>query len=173
MGRVAAAYGVRGWVKVKPFTGTPDALLGYPTWWLTMRGGGKEVAHRVVEARMHSAYLIAKLEGLDSREQAAGLGGAEVAVPRSELPEAGDNEVYWSDLPDCEVVNRNGERLGKVVEVLGTAAHPILRVRCETAEGIGVGAKGGLAEQLIPFVPDYVLSVDLEANRIDVDWEAD
>lgn len=170
MGRVTAAYGVRGWLKVRAFTTVPEALLSYPTWWLTARGGGSEVAHRVLEARMHSDFVIARLEGLDSREQAVAFNGAEVSVPRDQLPETGDDEVYWSDLADCEVVNRNGERLGKVAEVQGTAAHPILRVR--SGEAVG-GIEGKEIERLIPVVPAYVLGIDLEANRIDVDWEAD
>jgi len=165
MGRVAAAYGVRGWIKVKPFTEAPEALLDYPTWWLTARGGGRQSLHRVLESRMHSDFVVARLEGLDTREQAAAFKGGEVSVPRDQFPGTEDNEVYWSDLADCEVVNRNGERLGKVTEVQGTAAHPILRV----ASGEG----GKETERLIPFVPAYVLGVDLEANRIDVDWEAD
>lgn len=170
MGRVAAAYGVRGWIKVKPFTEAPEALLDYPTWWLAARGSSKAVAHRVLERRMHSDLVIARLEGLDSREQAAAFNGADVCVPRDQLPEPEDDEVYWSDLAGCEVVNRNGERLGKVLEVQGTAAHPILRVASGKA---GDGLERTRTEYLIPFVPAYVLGVDLEANRIDVDWEAD
>ena len=173
MGRVAAAYGVRGWIKVKPFTGAPDALLGYPAWWLGVRAGGGEKAYRVLEARMHSDFVIARLEGLDSREQAAAFSGAEVLVPRDQLPETGDDEVYWSDLPGCEVVNRSGERLGTVVEVSGSGAHPLLRVAGGDAAKGNAGTDGKPTEFLIPFVPAYVLGVDLEANRIEVDWEAD
>jgi 16S rRNA processing protein RimM len=170
LGRVSAAYGVRGWIKVKPFTESPEALLDYPTWWMTARGSGAAAAHRVLETRMHSGLVLARLEGLDTREQAAALAGAEVSVPRDQLPETRDDEVYWADLDDCEVVNRNGERLGRVIEVQGTAAHPILRVSAgEAVQGTG----GKEAQYLIPFVPAYVLGVDLEANRIEVDWEAD
>jgi 16S rRNA processing protein RimM len=169
MGRVTAAYGVRGWIKVKAFTEAPDTLLDYPTWWLKARGGGA-TPHRVLEARIHSDFVIARLESLDSREQAAALKGAEVSVPRDQLPETEDDEVYWSDLAGCEVVNRNGERLGKVAEVQGTAAHPLLLVTSGEAVDGTVGKETG---RLIPFVPAFVLGVDLEAHRIDVDWEAD
>jgi 16S rRNA processing protein RimM len=173
MGRVAAPYGVRGWIKVKAFTEAPGALLDYPTWWLTARGGGA-TPHRVLEARIHSDYVIARLESLDSREQAAALKGAEVSVPRDQLPETEDDEVYWSDLAGCEVVNRDGKRLGKVTEVQGTAAHPMLLVASgEAVNATEDGTAGKRVERLIPFVPAFVLAVDLEAHRIDVDWEAD
>ena len=163
LGRVAAAYGVRGWIKVKPFTESPDALLDYATWWLTAKG--RQTSHPVVEARLHGATVVAKVEGVETREQAMALAGAEVSVPRDALPEAGDNEVYLSDLADCDVVDRNGRHLGRVAEVQGNPAHPILRV----AGGEGRATRG--EDILIPFVPAYVLGVDLEANRIEVDWD--
>ena len=173
MGRVTAPYGVRGWIKVKPFTEAPEALLDYPTWWLSAAEAAERQTHRVLEARMHSDFVIARLEGLDAREQAAAFTGAEVAVPRDQLPETADDEVYWSDLVGCEVVNRKGERLGRVAEVQGTGAHPMLRVVSGEAVTQPEAERGQGAERLIPFVPAYVLGVDLEANRIDVDWEAD
>jgi 16S rRNA processing protein RimM len=173
MGRVSAPYGVRGWIKVKAFTEVPEALLDYPAWWLSVRGGGA-AKHRVLEARIHSDYVIAKLENLDSREQAATFKGAEVSVPRDQLPETEEDEVYWSDLAGCEVVNRNGERLGKVAEVQGMGAYPMLRVTSgEAVNATEDGTRRKETELLIPFVPAYVLGVDLEANRIDVDWDAD
>lgn len=170
MGRVAGAYGVRGWVRVKPFTESPDALLAYATWWLTGRGSASQ--RRVLEAKMHSGVPIAQLEGVQTREQAAALSGTEVAIRRDELPQLADDEVYWSDLAECEVFNRRGQRLGIVAEVQGMTAHPVLRV-VDEASTRGEESVGGTIEHLIPFVPAYVLGVDLEANRIDVDWEAD
>lgn len=169
LGRVAAAYGVRGWIKVKPFTESPDALLDYATWWLTAKG--RQTSHPVVEARVHGATVVAKVEGVETREQAMALAGAEVSVPRDALPEAGDDEVYLSDLADCDVVDRSGRHLGRVAEVQGNPAHPILRVAGGAVGGVGKAGRG--EDLLIPFVPAYVLSVDLEANRIEVDWDVD
>jgi 16S rRNA processing protein RimM len=161
MGRVAAAYGVNGWLKIQPFTSDPEALGGYGTWWLSMPGHREQQPCRVIAARRHGEFLVAKLEGIESREQAAAYRGTEIAVPRDALPETNDDEVYLSDLAGCEVVNRSGRQLGVVTGVADYGAQPILRV------------SGDGGERLIPFVPAYVLEVDLEANRIDVDWEED
>jgi len=159
MGRIAAPYGVQGWLKVQPFTARVDALLDYPTWWLAARGHEEPAPHRLLEARQHAGLLVAKLEGIANREEAAAFSGAEVAVPNEALTEADDNEVYWSDLVGLAVVNRRGETLGTVTSVEDNGAHPILRV---------ADAKGG--ERLIPMVTAFVEGVDLEAKRIDVDW---
>jgi 16S rRNA processing protein RimM len=167
MGRVIGPYGVRGWIKVRPFSEVPEALVDYPQWWLIQHGA--ESARRVIDARMHGGVPIAHIEGVETREQAAALTGSDVAVRRDELPSIADDEVYWSDLPGCEVFNRKGERLGTVAEVQGMAAHPVLRVTNDAVEG----TQAASVEHLIPLVPAYVLSVDLEANRIEVDWGSD
>ena len=77
---------------------------------------------------------------MDTREQAAAFSGRRsVGAARRSCPKPADDEVYWSDLADCEVVNRNGERLGRVAEVQGTGAHPILRVARGERRGRGRG----------------------------------
>ena len=64
LGRVAGSYGVRGWVKVAPQKGVAEALVAAKEWWL----GDK--AWRVDEARVHSATVVARLAGVETREQA-------------------------------------------------------------------------------------------------------
>ena len=75
MGRVAAPYGVQGWIKVRAYTAQPDGLLAYPRWWLASSDDRwREFA--VLEARVHSATVLARLEGLSQREEAARWRGA-------------------------------------------------------------------------------------------------
>jgi 16S rRNA processing protein RimM len=162
MGRIGAPYGVRGWVKVQPFSAAPDALLDHATWWIGERDGRAGRPLRMIEGRLHAGAVVAKLEGIDSRETAATLKGLDVAVPRDALPDAEDDEVYLGDLVGFEVVNRSGIALGRVAAVSANGAQPLLR--------LAVAADG---ERLIPFVPAIVDEVDLDARRIVVDWEAD
>jgi 16S rRNA processing protein RimM len=163
VGRVAAPYGVKGWIRVVPFTGAPDALLGFATWRMTVRGEREPRAFRVLQGRVHGDAVVAAVEGVQTREQAALLRGATVAVPRDALPPEGPGEVYLADLPGCAVVTAAGVALGRVAAVDAYGAHPVLRVAPE---------EGGV-ERLIPLVPAYVTGVDLEARVIEVDWEAD
>lgn len=158
MGRIAAPYAIRGWIKVQPFTEYLDSLLDYPVWRLGKQTGWQE--YRVLDARIHSNSLIAQLEGVNDRSQAEALQGLEIAVARDELPEAEADEYYWDDLIGLNVVNLEGVNLGKVAGILETGAHDVLKV-------------SGERERLIPFTEPIVVEVDLKAGRIKVDWGAD
>ena len=113
MGEVLGAYGVHGWLKVRPFTASPEGLLAYRVWWLRRDAAWREFA--VLESRRHGKAVVARLEGLRTREEAFPWRGAEVAVPRTALPPAEAGEVYLADLIGLTVVNRPGATLGRVV----------------------------------------------------------
>jgi 16S rRNA processing protein RimM len=154
MGRVAGSYGVRGWIKVVPGGGVLDALPEVAEWWL-----GAELYH-VSEARVHSSTVVAKLDGIETREQALALKGAAVSVEREALPEAEDGHYYLADLIGLEVVNEQGERLGAVKQWISNGAQDVMEV-------------AGERTRLIPWVPAIVKAVDLAARRVLVEWGAD
>ena len=158
MGHVSAPFGVRGWIKVRPYTETLDSLLDYPVWWLGKEGAWRE--YKVLEADVHGKGLIASLEGSDGREMAEMLQGSQIALPREQLPKAQANEYYWSDLIGLGVINAQGVELGKVSELLETGANDVLVIQ-------------GDRERLVPFVNPLVLEVDLAKGLIKVDWDAD
>lgn len=158
MGRVAAPHGIKGWIKVQPFTQESNGLLAYPEWWLG--SGGTWASHRVLESVVHGVTVLAKLEGCEDRDAAFALKGMQVGVPRNRLPESGAGEYYWSDLLGMEVLNGRGERLGRVFRMMETGANQVLVLE-------------GEREVLIPFVENVILSVDLAGKRIVADWELD
>ena len=162
MGRIASPHGVRGWVKVVPWSENPETLIGHKAWWLRKSDDAPWREIEVVSARMHNAVLVAEFRGVVSREDAATLRGAEVAVPQTALEAPAANEYYWFDLEGMDVVNRSGAVLGRVIGMMESGAHPLLRV-----------ADQGGDELLIPFVAAYISRVDAVARRIEVDWEAD
>lgn len=165
MGQVVLPWGVRGWVKVRPFTETPDALLGFATWWLRASEARPWTATQLIGGREHADALVAQLAGIDSREDALALRGFEIGVPRSALPGLTQGEIYRSDLVGLAVVNREGVDLGVVRAVEDFGAHPLLRV--------GAAAGSGMQERLIPYVPTIVDAVDLAVRTIRVDWGED
>jgi 16S rRNA processing protein RimM len=159
MGEVLAAYGVQGWLKARTFTASRSGLLAYRSWWLKGSGDWREFAVR--EARPHGDAIVARLEGFGVREDVAPWRGAKVGVPRTALPPLEAGEVYLADLVGLTVVNRQEATLGRVVGLIETGAHPVLRVSGGAIES---------SERLIPLVPAYVDAIDLRSRRIVVDW---
>jgi 16S rRNA processing protein RimM len=153
-GRVAGSYGVRGWLRV--LVDEPAVLAAQPVWRLA------DAQYEVQETRVHSGTLLAKLRGIDNPEQARTLKGKAVRIPR---PEAGEGRYYWTDLVGLEVVNAQGVALGTVKQMFSNGAHDVMSVSVREA--------AGEKERLLPFVPAYVLKVDLQAKRIEVDWQED
>ena len=159
LGRIAGLFGVRGWVKVYSYTEPREAVLDYELWLLSDNGGWQEAT--VAEGQRHGKTIIARLDGYVDRDQAAGLVGTDIGVPREALPKTGKGRFYWSDLEGLRVVHRDGRELGKVDYLLETGANDVMVVK-------------GERERLIPFVIDkVVLGVDLDKGEIEVDWEWD
>lgn len=167
MGRIIGPFGVSGWVKVFPYTEYVDGLLDYPVWWIG-KGDGDWREVNVAGSEVHGSILTAALEHCDDRTAATRLKGMQVAVPRSRLPalsKSGKDGYYWSDLIGLEVVNLQNEELGKVTGLIETGANDVLQVQSPVKEGGG--------ERLIPFISQVIISVDLGAGRIIVDWGMD
>jgi 16S rRNA processing protein RimM len=166
VGHVTGAYGIQGWVRIKAYSTDADALLHATTWWLD-KPELRDVD--MMHAKMHGDDVVAQLMGVADRNAAEALKGAVVQVRRSHFPALSNDEFYWVDLIGMEVENLRGEPLGTVGDLMDNGAHPILRVVAPAADG----AENAQKELLIPFVDQFVKTVDQAAKKIAVDWEAD
>ena len=158
MGRIAAPFGVKGWIRIQPNTAAPRNLLAYPSWWVGREGDWREIA--VAEARVQDRAVVARLEGCDDRDAAAAYRGQSVAVPRAALPRTQSGEYYWADLIGLKVANTAGQDLGQVTGMLQTGANDVLVV-------------AGERERLIPFIAEVIREVDPAAGIVRVEWGAD
>jgi 16S rRNA processing protein RimM len=163
VGYVAGAYGLNGWVRIRPYSRDADALLHARTWWLD-----KPMLRDVemLQSKSHSGDVVAQLMGVAGREAAEALKGATVQISRRHFPALSDGEFYWVDLVGLTVENLQGECLGTVRELMDNGAHPILRVDVPVTAGLEQPAQ----ERLIPFVDHFVKTVDQNAKKITVDW---
>ncbi len=164
MGRILAPFGVRGWIKVRPLSQAPEALLGFATWWVRSAGDPRWREMRQVAGRVQADALVVELAGVETREAALTLRGCDVGVPRAALPDgAGRGDLLgrsgWHDRGQSR--RRDARRSSGVTE---HGAHPLLRVARPAARS---------PERLIPYVPAIVDRVDIVAHRIDVDWGED
>jgi 16S rRNA processing protein RimM len=170
VGRIADAWGVKGWFKVIPHSASPEALFSSRRWYIQPSERGAKtftgtVLLRIRDAKEHSDSIVASAHDVDDRNAAELLKGARVFVPRSSFPTAGTDEYYWVDLIGLDVVNREGVPLGKVKDLMATGPQTVLVLEYEEA--------GEPAERMIPFVSAYVDNVDLPAKKITVDWQPD
>jgi 16S rRNA processing protein RimM len=170
VGRIADAWGIKGWFKVLPHSADPQALFSSTRWFLQPSDKGPRlfdgtVLLRVRETKDHSDTVVARADGVDDRTAAEALRGCRIFIPRSSFPTAEADEFYWVDLLGLDVVNREGVHLGKVKDLLSTGPQTVLV--CEFEQD------GMPAERMLPFVSAYVDGVDLQARRINVDWQPD
>ncbi len=177
VGRVLGAWGIKGWIRVQPYSIDPKALFSSRRWFIRPPevAGPRVLAApppvlRITMSKSHGDDVVAAAQELPDRSAAEAMRGARIFVGRSSFPTAGDGEYYWIDLLGLAVVNRQGEALGTVVDLLDTGAHSVLRVR---RPGAAEGATSEQAERLIPFVAAFVDEVSLEQRRITVDWGLD
>ncbi len=187
VGRIADAWGIKGWFKVLPHSASPEALFSSKRWFLlppdrpmkpsrattavatqTAQAWTEPLVLRVKESKDHSGTIVACAHDVDDRNAAESLRGGRIFVPRSSFPSAAEGEYYWVDLIGLQVVNREGLDLGQVRDLMSTGPQTVLVLEAapETEGGKPV-------ERMIPFVSAFVDGVDLPAKRITVDWQPD
>lgn len=184
--RVVDAWGVKGGIKLMPFSSDPQALFCTKKWFVLPAekagavkrppaGVGVATARlnaprllRVLTAREQGEVIVATVEDSADRNAAEALKGARVFVSRSAFPTPDEDEFYWIDLIGLNVVNREGQAMGEVVDLLDTGPHCVLRCVIPATEP-GAAA----VERLIPFVSAYVDKVSLAERLIVADWGLD
>lgn len=157
LAKVGRPYGLTGALHWYPYSKDAPTLLKAKE---VVIGTTKYV---VTRSRRHGESIVAEIVGVASPESAAKLTNKEIFVDKSCFAPLPAGEYYWIDL--IGLTCTNGQRIfGEIAEIFESGAHPILRVkRPETDATPG--------DELIPFVDAIVRSVDIEARRVDVDWE--
>jgi len=152
LGHVTRAHGIRGALRVRPDSGRPDdtarTLKAARELWLD------EERHVLRTVQPERDELLVELDGVADRDHAEALRGRSVFVARAALPAPADDELYLADLVGCEVVLEGGASLGRVRGSYHAGAHETLIVD---------GTRG---ELLLPWVPSFVVAVDLDARRV-------
>jgi 16S rRNA processing protein RimM len=170
VGRIADAWGIKGWFKVLPYSASPEALFSSKRWFLQPAERGAKtfsgtVLLKIKEAKEHSDSVVATSAEVPDRNAAELLKGARIFVSRASFPTPETDEYYWVDLIGLDVVNREGVALGAVRELLHTGPQTVLVLAYEE--------EGKAKERMIPFVSAYIDTVDLAGRRITADWQPD
>lgn len=161
LGRVSGLFGVKGWIKVYSDTEPRDNILNYSPWYLRRQDGWQP--YEIIAGRPHGKGIVAQLANCHDRDAAAELIGSTIAIRQDQLPAAGEDEYYWSELRGLKVITTLGIDLCCVVSLMETGANDVLVVREAGEQG---------REHLIPFIRQQVIQkVDLENGQLTVDWD--
>ncbi len=160
VGKIGAPYGVKGWVKINSFTQHPQDIFDYLPWQL-----GNDQSIEVDQWRVQNKGLVAKIVGIDDRNQADLIKNQEIMVAAESLPVLED-DFYWKDIIGMRVETTQGYALGIVKQMFETGANDVMVVKANLNDAFAQ------KERLIPFVYDQVvINVDTDTKKVIVDWE--
>ncbi len=152
--KIGAAHGVRGEVRLWPFTEDPMAVLHYGP--LSTRDGARQF--EVARARAATDHLVVMLKGITNRDEAERLNGIELYIARDALPDADDGEYYHADLIGLAAIDPQGTSVGTVTAIHNFGAGDIIEVAPKSGPSL-----------LLPFTNAVVPTVDLAAGHVVVE----
>ena len=144
-GEIVNTHGVRGEVKMLPWLDSPEDMRGFTR----CRIGGKDYA--ITACRVQNTCNLLKLEGVDTMEAAQALRGKTVTLYREDMDE---DVIFAGDLIGMEVFSQ-AKRIGELTQVLDYPGNQVYVVK-------------GEREYMLPAVKEFILSTDLDGNRMEV-----
>lgn len=144
-----------------PFGDDPQSWAAVPKWWVAREGEPwRECGLKGL--KIQGKGWVVALDCIPDRSTAESMKGVLVGLPRDVLPATKTDEFYWSELIGLQVINAQGEVLGRVDGLLETGANSVLRVIADDK-----------TERLLPFVASVVLTVERDDGLIRVEWGSD
>lgn len=157
LGKITKPHGIRGEVKVYPFSGVPENLLHYSTLLFGAIEDDDPLQElAVLRARVQKNCVLMQLKGCSTRNDAETMVGSQVYIVEKNLPELSDDEFYLRDLEGKQIVTVQGKQIGKVTGIILSGSQEIIQV------------KDGQHEFLIPLVPDFIVSLDSKELTVDL-----
>ena len=148
VGKVSKPHGIKGQLKIYPYSGSSESFQSYSRVMLTSPDGQSHGWFDVTTCRSQGKFAVIAIQGIDNRTKAEAVAGFDVWVDRNLLPLLTDDEYYWQDLIGKDVVTVAGMRLGKVSTLVATGAHDVLVVSEKDRE------------YMIPAIEQFVLEVN-------------
>lgn len=155
IGQIVNTFGIKGMVKVKPFTDDINRFDRLETIYIKNKKGNKE--YKIQEVKYHKQMVMLKLEGIENPEEAESLRGSYLLIDRDKEEPLEEGTYYIVDLLGLEVFSDEGELLGKVDDIFNTGSNDIYVVKDELGKQI-----------LLPGTSEVIKDVDLEQGKITV-----
>ena len=152
VGRIVKPHGIKGELKVYPFSQQPAAFAVYEQVVIDDPEGVAPRHCRIERQRPMDKLVIVQCAGVGTRAEAEALTGRGIWVRRADLLELPEDEYYWHELEGMAVRTEEGRELGMVASLFSTGAHDIMVV------------KGQGREYLIPVTAEIIVEQDVAAR---------
>ena len=153
VGRISRPHGVKGEIRVRPYTESVITFQEYDRLYIKLRRGAARLLE-ITGSRPDKADVLIKVKGLDTRDEARTLSGAEVLVKREWLPDLEEGEYYWTDLIGLNAYDSAGKSLGQVRNMFSGGGGDLMVLAIDGRE------------IWLPFNEEVVTEVDLETERV-------
>lgn len=162
VGKIGAAHGVRGWVRVISHLSPREHIFDLDEVMLLHQG--TERPFDVENWRISGKFLVAKVQGIEDRDQASALTHAKLRVSEEALSSDESEDPYWSELLGFRVISGAAD-LGVIDHLFETGANDVMCVRPD---------KDSLdnRERLIPYTSEVVLEVERLNKCLRVNWDS-
>ena len=148
---IMGSHGVRGNVKIKPFTETPESFGRFDKVYLE---DGQQVSLKVLSLGS-KGVVLARLGKIDSRDASDALRGQHLYVDRTALPDLADDEVYHADLIGLDAVLKDASQLGKIAGIYDFGAGNVVEIMPPHGSSI-----------MLPFAGDALVAIELDKRRV-------
>ena len=152
-GLVGPPFGLKGFVKIRPFSGEIDHLLTLQS--VVIRQGDQERTLQIEESAAQPSALLIKFAGVDSPEAAKILGGAELLVDREHASPLKPGEFYIEDLRGLAVAADTGETLGCITDIIEGGGGDLAEIQLANGE-----------KKLVPFRKEFFAEICPEKGRL-------
>jgi len=154
IGKIGAAHGVRGDMKVYPLTDFPDRFNTIKKAYVD----DKEI--NIISTRYQGNFVVMKVEGVNSREEVARFTNKLLKINRSDVPPLEDGEYYAFDIIGLQVINQDDVVLGEITEILKTGSNDVYITKAKDGRQI-----------LIPALKKVVIEINIEDGFMKVIWD--
>ena len=157
MGKVVGSHGIKGWLKIQPFTEDINTLGKFSSWFLS-KNESEWKEFKIESSSIKGRTLLSKIENVNDRNEADKFKSFLIGINKIDLPVLEKGKYYWSDLISLEVINEVGFNCGVIDSIMETGSNDVLVIK-------------GEKETLIPYLDNVILKIDLEKKNVLVDWD--
>ena len=155
IGQIVNTFGIKGMVKVKPFTDNIKRFDKLKKVYIENKNGRKE--YEIEELKYHKEMVLIKFKGIENPEDANLLRESYLMVNRADEEPLEEGTYYIVDMIGLEVETEEGEKLGNLVDIFNTGSNDIYVVKNELGKQI-----------LLPAIKDVIKKIDMEKRKMTV-----